>query len=544
MKKIFFLFLIVFVSTLNAIGQNKYFIRLTDKNNNGFSSSNPQAFLSQRSINRRANQNISITNIDLPLTSTYVQGIENAGAIVLAKTKWLNGVVVQCDSTTLNAIQQLPYVLSSERVMKKSKTTFNKFIEPDFPLQQNILRTASLDYGFSGNQATMIHVDYLHNNGFTGGNQLIAVLDAGFYKADSIAAFDSLRNRNGVVATKDFVDGDNFVYEADGHGTAVLSCIAGNVPGQIVGTAPDANFILLRTEDSFTENIVEEYFWAAGAEYADSMGADIISSSLGYTTFDGGLNDHSYADMNGNICPATIAADIAASVGIFVAVSAGNSGNNSWNYISTPSDGDSVMAVGAVDGLGVYASFSSNGPSSDGEVKPNVSVQGAGTVVAYSGGAIGPGNGTSFSCPVLAGAASCLWQAFPNKTNMQIFNAIQESASIFSAPDTNIGYGIPNFELAASFLSVAEGSIIGNGVLSFYPNPFSEEINIQYSSKEKSNLNLELFDVIGRIIFSKEENVNPGVRLINFPLKNNLSKGFYFLRISSDNYSKVLKLER
>src|SRR5258706_324851 len=249
-------------------------------------------------------------------------------------------------------------------------------------------------------QLQMINGDFLHSLGYRGKGMLIAVMDAGFNNANTIPVFQDLIADNRILATHDFVQGDSNVYGHHFHGTAVLSCMAAHLPGYMIGTAPDAEYILLRTEDAATEYIIEEYNWACGAEYADSAGADVFNTSLGYTTFDDPLYNHTYADMNGDSAVITIAADIAASKGILVVNSAGNSGGGPWNYIGAPADGDSVLTVGGVDSLKVIYARSSHGPSFDGRVKPNACAQGLNAYLDFANAAFGYGSGTSFASKV------------------------------------------------------------------------------------------------------------------------------------------------
>ncbi|REJ83617.1 MAG: T9SS C-terminal target domain-containing protein [Bacteroidetes bacterium] len=538
----FILHLLIIFSTGNAFAQStlhKYFISFTDKNGSTFSVSNPSEFLSQRAIQRRANQGIQISSEDLPVNSNYADALTSAGARLLGTSKWFNGAAVECDSSTLISIQSLPFVSGSrivrgpvkkEREQAKFRSDLNSVLN-----EPSILRVQGFDYGQSFNQIHLMNGEYLHNQGFTGNGMLIALLDAGYFNVDQLNAFDTLRMLGNIVATWDFVEGNDSVYEDDAHGTQVLSCIAGNVPGQLVGTAPHASFLLLRSEDAPTEYIVEEYYWAFAAEYADSAGADIISSSLGYTTFDDSTMNHTYLDMDGNTAPSTIAADKAASKGILVISSAGNSGNNPWRYIGAPADGDSVLAIGAVNQFGVKAGFSSWGPSSDGDVKPNVAAKGEQTTIAWPNGFVGTGNGTSFACPVLAGAAACLWQAHPGKTNMEIFRAIEQSANYYQNPGDSLGYGIPNFITADILLGGGTLNLPGEDLLhSVYPNPFSSRIEIRFYSFSHQNLIVELIDALGRNIMRESVKAEAGiVNQISINPPADLNKGIYFIRIES-----------
>ncbi|MBP6334874.1 MAG: S8 family serine peptidase [Bacteroidia bacterium] len=529
----------------------RFFIRFTDKNNSLFSISTPQDFLSQKAIIRRTNQNIAVVSSDLPVNSLYIDSVTAIGATILSKSKWLNGVTIECDSSILQNIIALPFVSNATQVRRmakhidrpEKKSTVNPM---PYIASPAMMRVQGFDYGSSFNQIHLMNGEYLHDQGFSGEGMTIAVLDAGFFSVDQLAAFDSIRSSNRILGSWDFVDDEPSVYEDNSHGMSVLSCIAGNVPGQLIGTAPRASFWLLRSEDAATEYIIEEYNWVAAAEFADSVGADLITSSLGYTTFDDSTMSHTYADMNGNTAPSSIGADIAASKGMLILTSAGNSGNNTWYYISAPSDGDSVLSVAAVDEFGFKASFSSWGPSSDGDVKPNIAAKGAQTTVADAGGGISTSNGTSFACPVLAGSAACLWQAHPDKTNMEIFDAIQQSANYYLTPGDSLGYGIPNFIVADLLLG---GTMIerpdGDELIGVYPNPFDENIEVKFFSGVSQQLDIEVLDGLGRLVSKQLAEINRGmmntVKLAPF---SNLQQGIYFMRITtSDNQylKKIIK---
>ena len=259
----------------------------------------------------------------------------------------------------------------------------------------------------------MLKGDILHNRDLKGKGKLIAILDAGFSRVDEMIAFEELFAENRILGTKDFVQRNNNVFDEHTHGMMVLSTMGAENKGQIIGTSPEASFWLLRTEDVDSENLIEEYNWLCAAEFADSVGADIINSSLGYTTFDDAGQNHTYTDMDGRTAPVSIAATIAAQKGMIVVNSAGNSGSGSWHFIGAPADADSILSVGAVDENADFAWFSSYGPSFDGRVKPTVVAQGRNTIVATSNNGTLTGNGTSFSSPIVAGLSACLWEAHP-----------------------------------------------------------------------------------------------------------------------------------
>jgi serine protease AprX len=548
MRKIYLLnilsFALLLVST-NAFSQfssKRFFIRFTDKNNSPYSVSSPSAYLSARAIQRRANQGIAITQQDFPVNPQYIDSLRAHGATIYNPSKWLNGVTISCSNqTVLNNIAALPFVADTTHVKRPSSSTGrNKFeMESLMSVRSNNApyESQSYSYGASYNQIHLMNGEYLHNLGFHGEGMIIALLDAGFNDASSPFqhAFDSLRNRGAILGTWDFVNNESDVYTTnsdDPHGAAVLSCIAGNVPDTLVGTAPMADFYLLRSEDAPTENIIEEYNWATAAEYADSAGADIISSSLGYTTFDDATMNHTYADMNGHTCPSSIAGNIAFSKGMLVVVAAGNEGSNTFHFISAPSDGDSVMSIGGVDSLGHHVSFSSWGPASDGDVKPNVAAKAYQAELSYNG-ILGPGNGTSFATPILAGSAACLWQAFPSMTNHQIKDAIQRSANYFNNPNDSLGYGIPNFMLAHQLLSVGENAIQGEALM-IYPNPINQDLKFILKGAPSREMSIEIFDAIGKLVYWEKREMNfNSLNLVNIPQARDFSKGIYFLKVTA-----------
>lgn len=521
----------------------KYWIQFTDKGNNPYSLSNPSAYLSADAIQRRTNFNIALDSADLPVTPSYITAVAQTGVTVRAVSKWLNGVVIiTSDTAALSQINQLPFVQAVNTVgLRTSTTTSDKFADESFEeLQPETERNATvhttmLNYGQSYNQAEMIGAVCLHNSGYKGQGMVIAVIDAGFWGVDTMRIFDSLWANNRILGTRDFVTGGTMVFEDNTHGMMVLSCMGGYLDGQLVGTAPEASYWLLRSEEAATEYIVEEYFWAAAAEFADSVGADLINSSLGYTTFDDPAQNHTYQDMNGNVTPCSRAADFAASRGLLVCNSAGNSGSNSWFYIGAPADADSILAVGAVDASEQYASFSSRGPSSDGQVKPECAAQGQATIVANptNGGVMG-GNGTSFASPVLCGAVACLWQAHPNLTNMDIREAVLLSSHLFFNPDTYMGFGIPdlcaaNLTLDASPVANAENDVLYD----VQPNPFTADFSFSYYSLYNKDVTVRLTDITGRVVLEQTMQA-AGSSVNRFVINTNgIAEGVYTLSVIS-----------
>jgi serine protease AprX len=549
---IFILSLILVSLTAGAqVAPNKYFIRFTDKNNSPFSIDNPSEFLSQRAIDRRSNQGIPVDITDLPVNPSYLQGISGTGAVILNPSKWLNGVSVFTDDpSVLDAISELPYVKSISKSPQPVNQSVSSPVHSEKPFFKSEIYgqsagpntkqgedIGSFNYGQGFNQIHMLNGDALHDMGYRGQGMVIAVLDGGFYHVNSLAVFDSLWQNNQILGTKDFVNGGEVNYEGATHGAMVLSCMGGNYPGELIGTAPKASFWLLVSEDVNSEYIVEEYNWVSAAEFADSVGADVMNSSLGYTEFDDPVQNHTYAETDGNTCPSTIGADMAAKKGILVVNSLGNSGGDDWYYLSAPSDGDSVLGIGAVDADGNYASFSSHGPSYDGRVKPDVVAQGSWDyVVDPYGGGFTFGSGTSFASPVLAGASTCLWQANPLLNNMEIADAIRKSASQYNSPDDMLGYGIPDFLLANNILTIVDGPVAENSSLKIYPNPFSDGFTVETwghggMGAGINNGTVEISDITGRIVLSQKVSIdNSGT--IRIDRLNQAPNGMYFVKVT------------
>jgi hypothetical protein len=545
---------LVFSMTLFAQEQ-RHVVFLKNKDNNPYSLSNPTAFLTQRALDRRAKSGIALDGKDLPVTPSYVSQIAATGAGVIFSLKWFNAVVVNTnDPAILSAIAALPFVDYIDQVLTDGPEassgtpgikTLGEIppysITRPVPMAQ-VKSPNVLNYGQAYNQAHMIAVDGLHNLGYTGNGMVIAVLDAGFFHVDQLQAFDSLFMTNRILGTRDFSVPGNNVYgdNMHTHGTSVLSTMGANLPGEMVGTAPHASYWLVRTEVGDYEALIEEYNWAAGAEFADSIGADIINSSLGYTTFDNPVFDHTYADMDGNTTPVTRAGDLAASRGILVVNSAGNSGGSSWQYIGAPADGDSVFAIGAVNASGLYASFSSTGPTPDGRTKPDVTAQGQGTTVVSGWGFVGQGSGTSFSSPVTAGGLACLWQSLPSFSAQQIREGVRSTASIASNPDDMYGWGIPNLMNARTLLSAIAAVSGTQDDFSVFPIPFSSAPYLRSNLRTQEQVLIEVLSATGQILSSTSMTLQ-GSTTLKLREFNAVAPGIYFLRISSGTKQQVIR---
>ena len=556
MKKFLAFILLLTGFTISAqVAPYKYFVEFKDKDQNPYSLNRPEEFLSARAIQRRQTMGIGYDISDLPVTPAYVQAIKSIGAQILNTTKWLNGVTIKlADTTLINAIKQLSFVKSvvnHSGVKLRSSEPAGKF-----GLENELIPSASssnppknangFNYGESYAQIHMLNGDVMHQNSFRGQGVVIAQLDAGFYKVPVNPAFDSLRTNNQILGYKDFVkDGSGiFSDRSDQHGMWVLSIMAGIIPGHLIGSAPKAGFWLLKTEDVNSEYEIEEYNWVSGAEFADSAGADIITSSLGYTVFNSNYISHTCADMNGGTTVCSRGANFAFSKGLIVIVSAGNDGNNpTWNCVSAPADADFALACAAVDENGVWGSFSSRGVDTSGRVKPNVASMGVMTVHADSNGLMGRGSGTSFSAPLIAGMTACLMQAKPGYPNTFYKTAIQRACSHFSSPDSLTGFGIPDYVKAMNIMAITD--LDKSNDLSIFPNPVTDRFCLRFTSGQAGTALVTLINSLGQVSMLRDIMIRAGENDLLINDIKGLAPGLYFVVLDSGSIhltSRIVKL--
>ena len=532
---------------------------LSDKDNTPFSVDEPSEFLSERAIDRRERDGIAVTEQDLPVNPQYIEAIQNwkEGINVLHSSRWFNAVAVSYLQTLqdesghfLTELDALPFVadtmLLSKEIYTSGKTgTPDKFAtELELKDTGDWLTITDESYGDSFNQLQMNNGVALHGEGYTGQGITIAVMDSGFPNVDQIAAFNHLFDEERMIMTKDMGDIGASVYDpsAHFHGTNVLSIMAGYTPGEYIGAAPGASYMLFRTEMTDFEQRIEEINWAVAAEIADSAGADIVTTSLGYSDFDFDEFDYTPEQMDGETAIITQGADIAASKGMLIINSAGNSGSNpNWGIITAPADGDSVMAVGAVHPDSTLVSFSSRGPSSDGQIKPEVMGQGTQVYQINPFGSYVSSQGTSYSAPIIAGLSACVWQTDPDKSAIEVRNAMIESSSLYPTSNDSMGYGIPNAIVAADiFSNISTIDNLGDT----YPKPFLNQQLLTYFAPESGELNISFFDQNGKMIFEQKENV-VGQQYQSFQLKDiisNLPKSMYIIRLQIGNNEQVLKV--
>ncbi len=535
MKKLATLLVLLFISSSTFAQNEKIWVFLKDKGPEVEAQmAHPENYLSLKSLFRRQQQGISIHESDVPVYPQYISEINDLGFKVIAKSKWLNAVSVEVSNESFKSIlMNLDCVIKVEAVNKlKVARNSSQSLKTE--------KTTTYGYGVANNNISFIKGVHLHDMGYKGQGMTIAVLDGGFSGAQSYLAFDSLNTSGRLLGTYNFVARDTNVYKGGNHGMSVLSTMAGLLDTQIVVTAPKANYYLLVTEDDASESTIEEDNWVEGAEYADSVGADVINSSLGYSTFDDSNDNYSYSDMDGRTTIVSQGAIFAARKGILVCVSAGNEGGSSWRYITSPGDTDSILTVGAIDNNKKITSFSSRGPSSDGRIKPDVVALGGGAGLVNSFGFPAFGNGTSFSSPIIAGMTACLWQANKTKTNQEIIDIVRQSASKANNPDTILGYGIPNYSDALPQVISVEENHPKNKVFSVYPNPFKESLTINSSflvSRTKVVIQLSNFN--GKVVFQSTETYIEEEIELNLPT---LPSGIYFILLSSDQETLVEKL--
>ncbi len=516
MKKLLPLIIIVLAAVNESQAQfTRYIVKLKNKGSSPYSFSSPLTYLSQRAIDRRIKYSLPIDSTDLPVTPSYVNQIDNVPNVtILNVSKWLNAVSIQTsDANAITAINALPFVQSvsgiAARNMETGPPVVNKFaLEQtitELPIGQRIegINADFFNYGTASyNEIHLHNGEFLHNIGLRGQGMQIAMLDNGFNNYTVLKAFDSVNFNAQVLGTWDFVAREQNVSNDGSHGMSCFSTIAANIPGQFIGKAPKANFWLYQTEDNASEYPIEEHNWVCGAERADSSGSDVISSSLGYSTFDNAALNYTYSNMDGNTTISAKGADLAAKKGLLVFNAAGNSGNDSWHFLISPADGDSVVAVGAVNAAGNVGGFSSYGPSSDGQIKPDMASVGVNALVQTTSNTVGTSNGTSFACPNMAGLGTCLWQGFPEYNNIKILKALQRAGSIAANPNDRIGYGIPNMKNAFSGLLIdfATSSAAVNGC----------NATISWTSKDVAAMKYEIErKVPGEVIYTKVGELNP-----------------------------------
>ncbi len=522
--------------------QEDAWVYLTDKQNVASSIANPINILTQKAIDRKAKHSVVIDSRDVPVNESYITLLKSAtGITVMAKSKWFNAVHVRGTETNINnlltnpSITFIDHIDFADKSLNTTKTTKEKavfIIKDKFEVEKTFV---DFTYGNTQNQVDMINADDLHVADYTGDGVTIAVLDAGFINVNTMGAFQRIRDAGDLLGGYDFVNRNPNVYAntSSSHGTQVLSTMAGYVLNNYVGTAPDASYYLFITEDSNDENPIEESYWVEAVERADSLGVDLVNTSLGYKDYTPNYPSYSYAsaDMDGNTAFITKGANMAFEKGLLLVNSAGNEGNSG---VSAPADSQFVLSIGAVNSLGNYASFSSVGSAFQPSQKPDVVAQGQSASVIDPSNTIGSNNGTSFSSPILAGGIACLMQALPNKTNAEIMQLVRESGSQFSTPDYQLGYGIPNLMSALS-TALSIDDFEKTNTISIYPNPAKAFVYVKVPLN-KNKLTITFFNVLGKRVLQRS------ISATNNQIDvSSLSKGIYIINVKSKSKAKSFK---
>ncbi len=537
MKKVLLLLAVLSAPLLNAQQQDAL-VFFADKLDVAISIANPISIMTQEAIDRKALQNTPIDERDVPVNEDYVTQIKNASGItVYSKSKWMNSVYVRGSQANVEDLLNLSFVTSVEFMDRSLNFGSTSGPTPDKFAIENQQSRIVYNYGAAANQTTMLAVDYLHEQDFTGSGMIVGVLDAGFPTVNTNPGFAEIINEGRLLGTYDFEARQVGVDGTSSHGTNTSSDIGGFLDGQFVGTAPEASFYLFVTEYTPSENPVEEAWWVEALERSDSLGVDVINTSLSYRDFDNSAYNYTFEYLDGRSTIAARGANHAFDKGMLLVNSAGNGGNSSFPTVGTPADALGVLTIGAVDSGGNYVDFSSIGPTVDGRIKPDVMAQGQSSAVINTDGTVGFSSGTSFSSPILAGAVASLWQARPEAPNYAVMQVIRESAHLFNNPTDEMGYGIPNFEDAYNALiTLGIEDQLRTEQFALYPNPVKSNVNISFP-EGVTQANFIIYNVIGKEVFNATiYSDNNSVDI------SQLTSGMYIAIIESNNKTNSFKL--
>ena len=536
MRKLLLVLTILSIQQGVAQSQDAW-VFFADKENVEVSLADPILIMTQEAIDRKELHGTAIDERDVPVNENYITQIKNAtGITVRSKSKWMNCVYIIGSQPNIEALLDLPFVTNVEYADKSLNLFPGAPIENKFSLEeagQNVI----YNYGAATNQIEMLSGDYLHELDYSGEGMIVAVLDAGFPSIDTNPGFQKMRDENRILGTYDFEARTENVDGTSSHGFVTSSDIGGFLQNEFVGTAPQASFYFFVTEYTPSETPVEEAWWVEALERSDSLGVDVVNTSLGYRGFDNPNYDHTYEDLDGQTTFSARGANIAFDKGMILVTSAGNGGNTSFPTVGTPGDSPGTLTVGAVNSNGIYVAFSSIGPTVDGRVKPDVMAQGSNAAVINTGGNIDFSSGTSFSSPIMAGVITCLWQSRPDVPNGHIMQIVRESANLYNNPTDQMGYGIPNFEnayLALQELGLEDDFLMSNFAL--YPNPVTSKINISFP-EGISNGTFTIYSILGNKVLSTEISRN-----LNSVNMESLNSGMYIASINSNNKQISFKI--
>jgi serine protease AprX len=520
------------------------FASFINKDTTVYKLSCPEAFFTQTALARKQKHGVKPDLYDIPVNWTYIDSLNAMGYHVIGVSKWLNGALLETHTMrSLDSIKNIGFIadacyLGTRNLMRSSREISIPDIEKQLAkLDKKVTGTNRLtDSGYYGNatmQIKQLNLDTLHRLGFSGKGVHIAVFDAGFSNLEMINRYQRTFDKARFNGSRNFIDPSKSVYITDDHGFIVVSCMATYMPGIHVGASPEASYYLFVTEDAKVEIPAEEIFWAIAAEFSDSVGADIISSSLGYNEFDEEFLNYTYRDLDGKTTFISKAAKLAVQKGMIVVTSAGNEGDKKWKYISAPSDVEEVIAVGGVDVMGRMAMFSSQGPTADKRVKPDVVATGEGTYTVSPAGVVYRSNGTSYAAPLVSGMIACLLQAFPNTTPAQMQAIIRLSSDRYYMADNHFGYGVPNSLLAFKMLEALFDETPADKIIDFdlLGNKYFH-LTVYCASPNQFRWRVE--DKMGKIMASGSQKVREaGVQRVQVVKKKKLPKGNYVLKVDT-----------
>ncbi len=524
---------------------NRYMVFFSDKadKNNTYSISDPSAFLTQRAIDRRTRQNIAIDETDLPVSPEYVASLRDiVGVNVYFTTKWMNAVLVEMSEDMVRFVQTQTYVdnVSVVALGTKLSSSPEAFSNPStFAAPPFVTSSTRL-------QLSMLSANIMHEDNIKGQGMLIAVLDGGFEGVNLFSPFQDLWTDNRIIAHKDFVANSGNVFQYDDHGTAVLSTIGAKHEPVFYGVAYEAAFILCVTEDVTSENRIEEYNWIFGAEYADSLGADVLNVSLGYRNFDLSFHNYSYEDLDGKTAVISKASKTATDKGMIVVVSGGNIRGNvhlNWRYVKHPADAAEVLAIGSVNYDYSRSSFSSVGPTVDDRIKPDVVALGTSVIIVSGAGAITNRSGTSLAAPQVAGVIAGIWQVNPNWTNKQVMDALKGSGHRAWNPDNQVGYGVPNYTYAVKgrMLNVTD---IFEDRIKVYPNPFhGNKLYLTVEGQWNEPIHVKIINAKGKSLFDETIEISTATSPAELTIRHlGPGTGTCFLFLEAGDLKKIVKL--
>ena len=526
-KLVIGLLFIMSVAPGQQIADSVYWVYFTDKTGNGYAVDHPEAFLSERSLSRRAWQGLAVDHTDLPVNQAYVEELKAMGVEIRHVSRWLNGIAfINAGQQLFEQVLALPFADTvawepdRDDLYFPGTPTGNRFEPP-------LSSPPGYEYGVATEQILMMDMDLLHEKGYTGRGVWIAVLDAGFRNVDSLPSFEAMIGEGRLLGTRNYVNDIPVFRQSSTHGMYVLSTMGAQWNGNMVGTAPHASYFLCMTENIDQETRIEEIAWIEAAEYIDSLGFDVINTSLGYSDFDGTGFDYTYRNMDGKTTFISRAASMTAAKGIISCNSAGNSGNDPWFYITAPADAYDILTVGAVDSTNLIAGFSSRGPSFDARIKPDVVSMGVATGLQHINGGLARGGGTSFSSPLIAGSVASLWQAYPETPAKELIHMIRQSGDLKKNPDSTYGFGLPSF-LKAYWSITSTPARFVPGQMEIYPNPARQYIMVRLPEDIAGSYELRFLDMSGRIV---------GAQLVSIPgqvtLPDLLVGGLYILEIKT-----------